>query len=56
MGEMYLFLCSMGMCGDIKLKDMKHTRNPEEDPSLVCPHCGGCEWYIVPNDKKECEF
>lgn len=50
MSEKYLFLCAYG-CGDIDLEDMKHCKDPE-DPTLVCPKCGKCGWFITPNDKE----
>ena len=45
----YDFICVDG-CGDTPLNKMKHCKDPE-DPTLVCPRCGNCKWYIVP--KKE---
>jgi hypothetical protein len=44
--RMPLFICVHG-CGDIKLKEMKNASDPE-DPTLVCPKCGRCTWYITP--------
>jgi hypothetical protein len=42
----HLFICVNG-CGDSKLNEMKPARDPE-DPTIVCPKCGRCMWYIVP--------
>ncbi|MFW9971720.1 MAG: hypothetical protein ACFFDF_16125 [Candidatus Odinarchaeota archaeon] len=46
----YLFICVAG-CGDYKLEDMKPCKDPT-DPTIVCPRCGCCQWYIVPNKKE----
>ncbi len=45
----YLFICVAG-CGDVRLVDMKPCKDPL-DPTIVCPKCGNCTWYITP--KKE---
>ena len=42
----YLFICVNG-CGDIKLVDMKSSKI-KDDPTVVCPKCGYCLWYITP--------
>lgn len=42
----YTFICKAG-CGDFPLKAMRNCRDPE-DPTLVCPECGCCQWHIVP--------
>ena len=44
-----LFICVHG-CGAIKLKEMKNASDPE-DPTLVCPKCGRCTWYITPKSR-----
>lgn len=39
------YICVLGMCGDFKLEEMKlHT-----DGTLICPKCGGCQWYLRPD-------
>lgn len=52
--EKYTFLCTM-MCGEIKLEDMKPCKDPK-DPTIVCPVCGNCTWYIVPKKEEEKEI
>ena len=42
----HLFICVNG-CGDFKLTDMKPSKVPD-DPTIVCPKCGCCQWYITP--------
>ena len=42
----YLFICVSG-CGDFKLSEMKASKE-SEDPTIVCPKCGCCTWYISP--------
>jgi hypothetical protein len=46
-----LYICSKG-CGDFTADKMKEAANPE-DPTLVCPKCGSCEWYLAPIDEKK---
>jgi predicted RNA-binding Zn-ribbon protein involved in translation (DUF1610 family) len=42
------FVCSK-MCGNFTLEEMKQARG--DDPTLVCPRCGTCEWYLTPVDE-----
>jgi len=49
--EKYTFICVAG-CGDSKLGDMKTCKDPI-DPTIVCPQCGNCTWYIAPHKEAE---
>ncbi|MBA7467110.1 hypothetical protein ES707_02306 [subsurface metagenome] len=42
----YLFICVNG-CGGFKPEAMNIAYR-HYDPTLVCPNCGRCEWYIEP--------
>lgn len=43
-----LFICVYG-CGAFKLEEMNIAYR-RYDPTLVCPICGRCEWFITPKN------
>jgi len=48
----YKFVCGGG-CGNFKINEMKKAKSPD-DPTLVCPKCGSCSWFITSiNEAKE---
>jgi len=39
------FVCGGG-CGNFTINEMKRAKSLD-DPTLVCPKCGGCGWFIT---------
>lgn len=53
-GPKLLYICAGPMCGDFKPEEMKQARSEPgfEDNTLVCPSCGGCQWWLLPKDEQ----